>query len=80
LLCIDVRLGVIDGKHLASKILQEHPDLPILFMSGYPMEYLVASGILDVNDTFLRKPFSPDDLLARISLILQKDRSHAVSA
>src|ERR1700681_2113003 len=43
LLLVDVRLGVSNGKQLASELLQDHPRLPVLFMSGYPISYLAES-------------------------------------
>lgn len=72
LLLIDVRLGVSSGKQLASELLEDHPRLPVLFMSGYPISYLAETGILNAGDALLYKPFSPDELLAQTARALEK--------
>ena len=70
LLLVDVLLGVSSGKQLASELLQDHPHLPVLFMSGYPISYLAEKGILNHGDILLYKPFSPDELLAQTARAL----------
>jgi two-component system, cell cycle sensor histidine kinase and response regulator CckA len=72
LLLVDVRLGLSSGKQLASEVLQDHPHLPVLFMSGYPISYLAEKGILNLGDALLYKPFSPDELLAQTARALAK--------
>src|ERR1700720_3130357 len=72
LLLVDVRLGVSSGKQLASDLLQDHPRLPVLFMSGYTISYLVEIGILNAGNALLYKPFSPDELLAQTARALEK--------
>lgn len=72
LLLVDVRLGLSSGKQLASEVLEDHPHLPVLFMSGYPISYLAERGILNLGDALLYKPFSPDELLAQTARALAK--------
>ena len=45
---------------------QEHPDLPILFMSGYAEEQLRKSIDID-NVAFLAKPFSVQQLAEAVA-------------
>ena len=53
----DVVMPNMDGPKMARQIRQSHPDLPILFMSGYAEEQLRKS--IDIpNMHFLPKPFS----------------------
>ncbi|WP_417609760.1 response regulator [Parasphingorhabdus sp.] len=53
----DVVMPNMDGPTMAKHVRKDHPDLPILFMSGYAEEQLRKSINLDkVN--FLPKPFS----------------------
>jgi len=72
LLLVDVRLGLSSGKQLASEVLEDHPHLPVLYMSGYPITYLAEKGILHPGDALLYKPFSPDELLAQTARALTK--------
>lgn len=61
LVLTDVRMPKIDGLELLAKIRKQHPDIPVLLISGEPMsedqQKLVATA-----DGFLTKPFSVDDL------------------
>jgi hypothetical protein len=33
--------------------------LPVLYMSGYPLDEVVRRGLLQENQPFLQKPFAP---------------------
>jgi two-component system, cell cycle sensor histidine kinase and response regulator CckA len=80
LLLVDVRLGLSNGKQLASELLEDHPGLPVLFMSGYPISYLAEKGILNPGDALLYKPFSPDELLAQTARALAKQSAFHAQA
>ncbi len=70
LLLTDVVMPGLDGFELAKRVQRLRPGLPVLFMSGYSEN----AGVLDSGsfdpDRFLEKPFTFEDLLGRISLIL----------
>jgi two-component system, NtrC family, C4-dicarboxylate transport response regulator DctD len=57
----DIRMPKIDGLQLMGKIRKEHPDIPILLVSGEPMDDEQQSE-LDKADGFLPKPFTVDQL------------------
>ncbi len=57
----DVMMPLMDGPTLARQLRKIHPDIPILFMSGYAEEQLRRSIDLD-NVAFLPKPFSVQQL------------------
>ncbi|MCD2325395.1 response regulator [Sphingomonas sp. IC-56] len=61
LLISDVVMPLMDGPSMARQVRRKHPDLPILFMSGYAEEQLRRSIDLD-NVAFLPKPFSVQQL------------------
>ncbi|HEY2012010.1 MAG TPA: response regulator, partial [Bryobacteraceae bacterium] len=66
LLVTDVVMDDMDGWTLALSLLERHPDLPIVFMSGYPANFeadLQKFG----RCAFLPKPFQPADLMNAIS-------------
>ncbi|MDR6787997.1 two-component system cell cycle sensor histidine kinase/response regulator CckA [Sphingomonas sp. BE138] len=69
----DVMMPVMDGPTLARQLRKIHPDIPILFMSGYAEEQLRKSIDLD-NVAFLPKPFSVQQLAeaTRDVLVLQE--------
>ena len=43
-----------------------HPDVPILFMSGYTDDAVLRRGVGDRETPFLQKPFGADDLACAI--------------
>jgi two-component system cell cycle sensor histidine kinase/response regulator CckA len=57
----DVMMPLMDGPTLARQLRKIHPNIPILFMSGYAEEQLRRSIDLD-NVAFLPKPFSVQQL------------------
>jgi PAS domain S-box-containing protein len=69
LLLTDVMMPGLDGFETAARIHVTRPDLPVLFMSGYVEELSEAKNLLNAEN-FLAKPFSVDDLLARVAALL----------
>jgi len=62
--------GGLNGWELAKAFWRDCPTVKVLFMSGYFGD-LPAPGELDVNEkNFLRKPFLPTDLIARVRSLL----------
>jgi two-component system cell cycle sensor histidine kinase/response regulator CckA len=57
LLISDVVMPTMDGPTMVRHVRRDHPQLPVLFMSGYAEEQLRKSIDLD-NVAFLPKPFS----------------------
>jgi two-component system, cell cycle sensor histidine kinase and response regulator CckA len=54
--------GGLQGDQLAQEVKALRPDLPVLFMSGYPRDAIVHAGRLDLGVDYLQKPFTPDSL------------------
>ena len=69
----DVVMPRMGGIELAKRLKQHHPDLPILFVTGYvdQSEFLHDSA---AGTPVLLKPFSPDALLRAVSAALQSAR------
>ena len=58
LLLTDVVLpGGIGGPEFAAEIRARHPDIAIVFMSGYPADAARGEGLLDSEYVLLNKPF-----------------------
>jgi two-component SAPR family response regulator len=56
---------------LAKRAREHRPDLPVLFMSGYPREASIHGNGLLPDDQNLMKPVSLTDLANAISAALQ---------
>lgn len=66
LLLTDVLMPKMNGRDLANKIKSLHPEISILFMSGYNDDIISNHGILEENVNFLAKPFTPQMLADKI--------------
>lgn len=74
LLLTDLSMPYMSGRELAAMLLRTQPDLRVLFMSGFAEAELSHDGVLDEGTNFIGKPFTPDELAARVSLVLQQQR------
>jgi CheY-like chemotaxis protein len=70
LLLTDVVMPGMGGKELAKQLQAKHPDLKVLFISGYPGEAISSLGVLDSGVAFLRKPFTPGRLAGKVRKLL----------
>ncbi|MGM0578397.1 MAG: ATP-binding protein [Myxococcota bacterium] len=77
LLITDVVMPGLSGPALADRLLEDAPDLPVLFMSGYTPQAVSHHGLLDNESAFLQKPFTSDSLLHRVREILTAARHGA---
>jgi len=69
LLLIDVDPTLVTGVELASSILTEWPDLPIIFMSGTPVPHELGANGRPIS--FLQKPFTIWELWEQIGPLLE---------
>ena len=60
-----------DGLELAARVRKLQPDLPILLMTGAALHDYPSAVLLAWEPMLLRKPFSPDRLLAFVSKNLE---------
>ncbi|HQO38891.1 MAG TPA: PAS domain S-box protein [Spirochaetota bacterium] len=72
LLMTDVIMPSINGRDLSLRILDVIPGLARLFMSGYTADVIAHHGVLEEGVHFIQKPFSLNDLSARVRLALGK--------
>jgi CheY-like chemotaxis protein len=77
-LCMDGHEPAAVANHLKAMC----PRSRVLFISGYPEEHLLESGVLEHGAAFLAKPFSPATLLRWIREVMGSDtaKRHALRA
>jgi signal transduction histidine kinase len=79
LLLTDLLMPGIDGREVATRFRELHPDVPVLYMSGYTDDDVMRRGVTEAGSAFLQKPFSSEELAQRIDDLLTLPRSpHAV--
>ena len=66
----DVVMPTMDGPTTVRAARKTHPDLPILFISGYAEEQLRKSIDLE-NVNFLPKPFSLKQLVEKVKEVME---------
>ena len=66
LLLTDVVMPRINGRELADRLKQMRPDLPVLYMSGYPSGLVLQDGLIDPSMRLMSKPFTAAELIAGV--------------
>jgi len=72
LLLTDVIMPGMGGKQLALHLSGLRPTTRVLYMSGYPNDGIVQSGILATGVVLLEKPFTREILLRRVRQVLDE--------
>jgi PAS domain S-box-containing protein len=70
LLLSDVVMPGIGGMQLAEQMKALRPQIRVLYMSGYPNDGIVQSGVLGTGVALLEKPFTRDTLLQKVRNVL----------
>ena len=71
LLLTDVIMPKMKGTEVFRKVCDFHPDIRVLYMSGYTANVIARQGVLKEGLYFLQKPFSADSLLRKVSETLK---------
>ena len=71
LLMTDVVMPYMNGRELYEKLRPSLPGLPVLYMSGYPLEVVSSYGIEPDDDVFMSKPFTLESLQAALSRLFR---------
>jgi DNA-binding NtrC family response regulator len=62
----------VGGKKLVDQALKKHPALKVLYTTGYTANAVVHGGVLDAGVNLLGKPFTLDQLAAKLRLVLDQ--------
>ena len=75
LLLTDVVMPGMNGRDLADRLKTMHPDLKFLFISGYTADTLARKGVVESGLVFLAKPFTRQELGAKVRQALEAGAS-----
>jgi two-component system, cell cycle sensor histidine kinase and response regulator CckA len=70
LLVTDVVLTGMNGREVSERLKELYPNLRVLFISGYTADVIASHGVLEPGVALLPKPFSPNELAAKIREVL----------
>jgi two-component system cell cycle sensor histidine kinase/response regulator CckA len=72
LLLTDVVMPGMNGADLATQLVLHHPEMKVLFTSGYTDDAIVRHGVLDEGVSFIGKPYTPLALARKVREVLDK--------
>jgi PAS domain S-box-containing protein len=75
LMLTDMVMPRMGGRELAERLQPWHPEMKVLYMSGYTETDLVRKGLQQAGASFLEKPFSPQALARKVREVLNDPRS-----
>ena len=71
LVLLDLMLPRTDGIELMESV-PELSDVPVIFLSAYGRDQIVARALESGADDYIVKPFSPTELVARIQTVMRR--------
>lgn len=77
LVVLDLMLPSLDGIAIATDLRRSRPDVPILMLTARSEEPSKLRGFEAGVDDYLTKPFSMDELVARVKALLRRSRAEA---
>ena len=78
LLLTDIVMPGISGRDLAEQLMPSHPEMKLLYMSGYTHDLISQHGVVEADVALLEKPFSLEALLTRVRAVLDASLARAV--
>lgn len=77
-LLLDINMPEMDGLELC-QLIREHISCPIIFLTARVTEEDIIKGLAVGGDDYITKPFSVDELLARLSAHLRREKRRNVA-
>ncbi len=72
LLLTDVIMPKMNGLELFGKLAENHPDLKVLYMSGYTQDVISHHGILEEGINFIQKPLTVESLAKKVKTVMNQ--------
>jgi DNA-binding response OmpR family regulator len=77
LVIADLKMPERDGLQLVQKVRAWGKPVPVIVMSGYPTSETVLSSLTSGALAFLPKPFTPDELIAALQVVVPEEIDEA---
>jgi PAS domain S-box-containing protein len=72
LMLADVVMPGLDGRELAERVKFFHPQMKVLYMSGYTENAITHHGVLEKGMNYIQKPFAVDALARKVREVLDE--------
>jgi two-component system CheB/CheR fusion protein len=80
LLVTDILMPEVGGRELAEQARALHPEIKVIFMSGYTDDILILEGVKAQGIPFLQKPFTLQELGRTVRDVLDQAKAESASA
>jgi signal transduction histidine kinase len=70
LLFTDIVMPDMNGRKLADEATRRHPELKVLYTSGYTRNAIVHNGVVDPDVQLISKPFTLDQLARKVRSVM----------
>ena len=74
LVLTDLVMPGMNGRELAQVLRRRLPAVRVLFTSGYTSDAMLRAGVLESEEAFLTKPYTPPLLLRKVREVLDRPR------
>lgn len=74
LIFTDIVMPAMNGRKLAEEATAQMPGLKVIFTTGFTRNAVVHNGVLDHDVHFLAKPFTIDQLAAKLRDVLDREK------
>ena len=72
LLVTDVVMPGMDGRALSESLSKLHPEMKVLYMSGYTDDAIIRHGVMEKGMNYIQKPFTVNGLTNKVREVLDK--------
>lgn len=79
LILLDINMPGMDGLELCS-LIRAHISCPIIFLTARVTEQDKINGLMIGGDDYITKPFSMDELMARVTAHLRREQRRATAS
>lgn len=79
LVLTDVVMPGMNGREMAKRLVDRHPQVKVVFMSGYTDNPVLRNAFADYNTVYLQKPFTVQVLRSKVREVLQSRTAPDIS-